>query len=162
MTARLTVKDKGYKALIKRLSYPPVSLTVGIHDEDNEVYDRGTGMEATTAMIGTFHEYGTVDMPPRPWLTPVVEAGWERYLTSVSLVEQAFVMGKLSAAERKMKLGVVGEKIVSDIIKHIKKQDFEPLAESTIMARKNEGSITILIDSGQFWQSIGYEIKDSK
>ena len=102
-------------------------------------------------------------MPDRPWLTPVVEDGKDRYLKSVSLVEQAFVMGKLSKAERKMRLGVVGEKIVSDIIKHIMKQDFTPLAESTKEARKNENkdSITILVDTGQFMNSIAYEVNDA-
>jgi len=162
MASKLHVKDKGLKALLKRLEQPPVSLTVGVHEKDNEPYERGVGQEATTANIASFHEYGTEKMPARPWLGPVVQKNRDRYLDSIALVEQAFLMGKLSKNQRYMKLSLIGEKITSDVLNHIDQAKFAPLAESTIMARRNrdKGSIKILQDTGQFIQSISYEVKD--
>lgn len=164
MSVKLTIKDKGYKKLMKRLGAKGVSLTVGIHEKDNIAYERGQGASATTANIGSFHEYGTQKMPKRPWLEPVIKAGRDRYLRSVALIEQAYLLDKISDVQRKTMIGVVGEKIVSDIITHIKKGDFAPLAQSTINARLNEdkASITILIDTAQMVQSIGHEVHDKK
>lgn len=162
MKNKLTVKDKGMKKLLKSLEQPKPSITVGIHERDNAVYERGTGQEATTANVGSFHEYGTVKMPARPWLRPPVLAGKDRYLASIALVEQAFQVGKISKAERKVKLSLIAEKITSDVIKYLKTAKFAPLAESTIQARRNrdESSIQILQDTGQMVQSIGYEVHE--
>lgn len=155
--------DKGFVKLMNRLETEnePV-LSVGIHAKDNTPYERGTGQEATTAQIGAFHESGTRKMPARPWLNPVIAKNQAKYLKSIGLVQQAFILGLITPAQRRAKLGLVGESITSDLVEGIRNGKFIALAPSTVRARRNRGAdgITILIDTGQMVQSISYEVHE--
>lgn len=161
--SKLKDTDKGFVKLMDRLekTNEPV-LSVGIHAKDNTPYERGSGQEATTAQIGSFHEYGTRKMPARPWLDPIIKKNQAKYLKSLGLVQQAFILGRIGVAQRKAGLGLVGEKISSDLVEGIRNGDFAPLAESTIEARRNRDAsgIKILIDTGQMIQSISYEVHE--
>lgn len=146
--ARVTVRDidRGWEKMLKaakQLEQRPY-IEVGLPG--------GTG--ADVLLIGLVHEFGTVDsrIPERSWLRGAYDAHHAEWSKLGGQLLAKVVEGKLSVEKG---LGLLGEKIVSDIKKHIKERIPPPLADATIEAK---GSDIPLIDTAQFINSISYKV----
>lgn len=175
MSSRVTDEDKGYSDVLKTLKdLGSPSLTVGIHDKDNKPYQRGSGSSATTAQIGTFHEFGTLDryedkskagggsgkrgVPQRSFLRSTVDENEKKYIGIASKGLDKVVMGKMTIDRL---FGLLGAKIVGDVQKKIS-SGIEPALTEARKAQKavaGKGGNTPLVHFGQLRQSINYEIK---
>jgi hypothetical protein len=110
----------------------------------------------TLAQLGLFHEYGTVNMPARPFLIPALQEqrsylqGFTRNLLT------RVVRGQMTKREALGKLGGEGEAIVKN---KIRTGPFEPLKESTKRRKTVAGKRgdTPLIDTGQMQQNVQWE-----
>lgn len=175
--AKSGVKDVGKKALdraIKRLtSMGEQQVTVGIHAEKGaEPYSRGQTTPVTTAMIGTFHEFGTLarfedksdpnnttkpGVPQRSFLRSTVDKNRSVYRGLIRQAAVAIIDGRLTPY---VAWGAVGEQVVSDVVQRIA-DGIEPRLTPAAIAAKTKPSTKQLIDDGQLRQSITWEYKGS-
>lgn len=145
--------DKGYKALMKRvLGASNLVLTVGIQDEKATEPHAQSGL--TNAELGTIHEFGAKNVPERSFIRATVDDK-KQYVDVIRQLALLVVDGKANVPQA---LGILGEKVVSDIRTKIENKIPPPLDKKTI-ARK--GSSTPLIDTGQLKNSITWRVKRS-
>ena len=102
------------------------------------------------ADLGAFHEFGTVKMPARPWLTLGVAAAEPRELMRTATLD--VMNGKRTAEQALERVGLGAQ---SAIQKTITKGIEPPLAASTIKAK---GSKKQLIDTGRLRAAITYDV----
>lgn len=149
-TASFSDKDQGWDALYKRFmaaSKHPVVLSVGIHEEDDELYEDGESV----CDVAEAHEFG-IGVPRRSWLSDWADENEERNKRLVSQMSDAIVRGKVDIEDAMDRLGL---KFVGDIQRRIRKGIPPENAPSTI---ERKGSDTPLIDTGQFWSSIRHHV----
>jgi len=166
---RVIDEDKGFKRLMHELSrIGDPSITIGIHDKDNKPYERGQGTAATTAQIGTFHEFGTLDrfedsspatggkrgVPQRSFLRSTMDENQDKHADLMARATGKILDGALPV---KVALGLVGAKVAADVQKKIKSGIKPALTQQTI---EEKGSSKPLIDTGQLRQSISYEVEE--
>lgn len=102
-------------------------------------------------------EYGTARMPARPFLRQTATENkdeWRKQIRN-GLKARGF-----DQAEEV--LGAVGRLMRADIVATIRRGDFEPLAESTVKAKKRKGRAeptAPLIDTTSLIRSIGSEVR---
>lgn len=160
-------RDHGYDEVmreLRQLSRAHPRLTVGIHASDSKPYERGSGETATTAMIGTFHEFGTLGgydketkpsgargVPKRSFLRSTVAENQGYYIDLVSEAIDDALLGKGSIRRGMGRLGAV---IVGDVQEKISRGVGAPLTDETI---ERKGSSKQLVDTGQLRQSIDWE-----
>lgn len=175
MAKKSGVKDVGKQALeraIKRLtSMGDQQVTIGIHAEKGaQPYSRGQSTPVTTAMIGTFHEFGTLarfekksdpntttmpGVPQRSFLRSTVDANRTPYQGLIKRAAIAIIDGRHLPS---VAWGLVGEKVVGDVQQRMADGIKPALTAATIEAK---GSSKPLIDTGQLRQSITWEYKGS-
>ena len=169
--SKLIDKDQGYNRILKDLaSLGQPSITVGIHSEDNKPYQRGQGAAVTTAQIGTFHEFGTLDrfedsspagdgrsgVPQRSFLRSTVDENRAKYADLISRGVAKVIDGSMTMPRA---LGLVGARAAADVQEKISKGIDPALTQQTI-ARK--GSSKPLVDTGQLRQAIDWKIEEKK
>lgn len=148
MTLRVSVKDKGYVALkrrVKQFAKAPLKMTVGIHADADADYDGVSILE-----IATWIEFG-LGQPQRSFIRAWAEEKRKDIDKAVKAVALAVVKGKLT---RQQGIDQLGALFVASIQKRISAGIPPPNAASTI-ARK--GSSTPLIDQGQLRASIDFK-----
>ena len=152
--SRVTENGKGIRALQRemRALTREFRLTIGIHSKDSKPYQKGSDEPATTAQVGSFHEFGTEKIPARPWLTPVFADNRQRYINGIRCQLRLLLDQAITPAQA---VGRVGEVIVGDIKERIANGIEPALDEKTI---KRKGSSKPLIDTGQLRQSITYQV----
>lgn len=142
---KLTGEGKKYMAELKKLQQ--TEIHVGFQSGEAP-YEDG----ADLAEIAAYNEYGTSDMPARPFM----QQSWENHEAELKQVCQQAnnIIAKGGSAEEACKvIGVAG---VGFIQQEIVEGQFEPNAASTI-AKK--GSAQPLIDTGHMRQSVKYVVK---
>jgi len=139
----------GYKKLTRMLRKLGRTLTVGIH-EDAGNHDGG---DLTVAGIGSVHEFGSGNVPARPFLRPTFDTNQNKYVRNLSRA-----LGKDVDKKRQpdRTLNALGASIVADVQGAIRSRIPPPLAESTVAQK---GSSTPLIDSGQLINSITHKVR---
>lgn len=170
--SKIIDRDKGYNRILRELSrIGSPSITVGIHAKDGaKPYERGQKEPVTTAMIGTFHEFGTLDrfedkspagdgsgrqgVPQRSFLRSTVDESRSEYARLITRGVGQVIDGTMPM---KRALGIVGAKVVGDVQKKISSGIEPPLTEETIKRKKSSKP---LIDTGQLRQSIDYEVHE--
>jgi hypothetical protein len=148
-------RDKGYARLLKAARERMPELAVGvIHDEPHK-----DAPGKTVAEIGEIHELGLGNVPPRPWLRPVVDGRRALVQARLKRVAEAVALGKLTAQNGMNLLGL-------DLVRIIKARivaGIPPeLAESTKARKRNaagQAKDTPLINTAQFLGSITHEVK---
>jgi hypothetical protein len=140
MTLKLIDRDKGLKALERKISASRRTLTVGIHEG------------AERLEIASYHEFGTSTIPARPFLTSWFDARKGEFADEMQTVALRVVRqgGTVDDA-----LGQLGSLYVGQIQAGIRAGIDPPLAEVTI-ARK--GSSKPLIDTGQLVSDITFKV----
>ena len=164
-------EDSGYNRALRalaRMTGDP-GITLGIHEEDGaEPYQRGSGQTVTTAMIGSFHEFGTLDrfdddspagdgrqgVPMRSFLRSTVDENRSKYSKAIAKGIGDVLDGKSTI---KRALGRVGAVARGDVQKKIA-SGIEPALTAETVERK--GSSKPLVDTGQLRQAIDYQVED--
>lgn len=132
-------------------------IMVGIPSQENNRNDGSVG----NAQIGYINEYGSPahNIPARPFLIPGVEA--IKAQAADILAEGAKdVMDDKSITKSLTKAGIIAQNSVKRAI--TKGENFKPLEDSTIAARKRKGvsGKKPLIRTGQLRNSITYIVKE--
>ena len=97
MATRIRDRDRGAKALIKRLSAAskPITVTVGIHEAEGSADHDG----ATVADVGSFHEFG-LGVPQRSFIRDWSDENEAENKDRLRKIGQAVVAGKLASVEQ--------------------------------------------------------------
>ena len=150
MGVKVTDRDRGYAALMKRLKAEKLSLTVGVHEaEGSEPH----GDEMTVADLATIHEFGLGHVPERSFLRAWADEQAEEIKKDLGGIGKAVAEGKLTAEQGLERFGSLA---VGQIQQRIVAGIDPPLAEETV---KRKGSSTPLVDTGQLKSSITYVVK---
>lgn len=157
MNARIKDTDHGFAALKIRMAKAAqgARLTVGIHEAEAELPAEGDDSGATLGDVAAFNEFGGADgNPPRrsflaDWADQNQDQNQELFRRSVAAV----VKGKLPSVDIAMQR--LGVRFVAEIQQRIR-AGIEPAnAESTV---ERKGSSTPLVDTGQLWSSITFQV----
>lgn len=150
-------RDKGYKALLKRITSPS-QVTVGIHEEQGAAaYPGGQ----TVAEVAERHELG-LGPPARSFLGAWADENEGDNRQRMRRIGQAVVQGKVPSIAAGLER--FGLHAVGGIKRRIREGIAPPLDPRTVAQRK-QGSDTPLIDTGILWSSITAQVdgkKDSK
>jgi len=111
-------------------------------------YEDGT----TVAEVAAFNEFGTSDMPSRPFMRQMGETRREEIK---QMMEDALETILKGADEEQVftRIGIKGKAMMQE---QIVNGDYAPNAESTI---RQKGSDKPLIDTGQMRQSVNYVVR---
>lgn len=139
----------------------------------------------TNALLGYVHEHGdpSRNLPARPFLVPGVEESKEQWIKTLETA--AILAFRGDEAGMRAALGRAGQRAVTAVQEVIRRQDFAPLAPSTIEERIRKiavinpklaekyskmspsekiqfesDNITILIDTGSMFRAITWVLRD--
>lgn len=151
-------KDLGYKALKKRieqLNDKDSFTTVGfLADNTKDGRDDGP----TNLEVAVFNEFGTRDMPARPFMRTTFDTNEKAYEGLAGKMVDKVVRGELTV---KQVLGLIGAKVSADIKNAITQGPGIPPPNSPVTVLK-KGSSRPLIDSGQMADAITWQVGPSK
>lgn len=138
------IQDLGWAKILRETAAAGgIAATVGVHEaEGATTYPSGQ----TVAEVAHLHEYGTRDMPARPWLSEGmavadVEGASRRAVEGI-------ISGKQTAAQA---LGKAAESVAVAVREELPDLPLAPLAESTV---EKKGSATPLVDTGELREAI--------
>jgi hypothetical protein len=151
LSAKLRDVDHGADALLKRTQAAAsrklvkVGVFAGEARNDDEV---------TNVDVAAFAEFGTSMAPARPWLSGWYDEELAENREALSRIGQAVIKGKLASVDAGLeRFGLLAR---GRIQLRIKAGIGPPNTPRTVAAK---GSSTPLIDSGQFWGSISYQVE---
>jgi hypothetical protein len=158
MAGRVTDRDRGAKALMKRLrDRGKQRLTVGLHEAEGEAPHEGgdDGSELTVLDVGLMHEFGGDPGPPRrSFIVDWADKNTAEHQDQLRRIARAVVTGELPSIENGLER--FGLRAVGEVQARIKAGIEPPLDEATI---DRKGSSTPLIDKGQLWTSIRHRLE---
>ena len=142
--AMLTKEGQEYFRKLQQLE--KMHIEVGF--QEGQTYDDGTPL----AEIAAFNEFGTSDVPARPFMKQAFE-DYERQIHSMANEVNSTLSqgGSVETA-----LDEMGVQLKGVIQKEIVAGQFEPNAPSTV---RSKGSDKPLIDTGHMRQSVQYVVK---
>lgn len=153
------IDPKALDRLRQRLVGDNRVVNVGVPEGPNHVEKSGETYRlggTSVAMIAAVHEFGSPSqgIPERPVYRVFVKKNRAKYvrLNRINLVKM--LRGQMTAEQA---LGQLGEMAKGDVQTEIRSGVFEPLKEAT---KKRKGSSKPLIDTGQYIQSIAWELGD--
>lgn len=151
-SARIIDRDRGYRALLRRVQAAARgrAVTIGVHSGEGGAPAAGGG---TVADVASIHEFGLGNVPERSFVR-----GWadekkndnERILRGIG---EAIVRGDYSVEVGLERAGLL---MVASMQQRIRGGIAPELADVTV-ARK--GSSTPLIDTGQLVSSITHKVE---
>ena len=149
-TVKTKDTDKGYKAILSEIKkLADMRLAVGVvGPKANYQYTK----KATLADVATFNEYGTRNIPARPFMRSAFDENLPGYQSFFVKILPTVGRGKTA----RQALSLIGMKMVGDIQKKIVDIRTPENAPATI-ARK--GFDNPLIHTGRMRQSITYMIR---
>ena len=150
---KITVSDKGYKALVKRVfEGKPAVITVGVHAQEGG--EQHEGAKITVLDVANYMEFGTATIPARSFVRAWFDENQARAQQMLAALMRSVVKGTRS---REQILELLGQKFVAEIQARISKGIPPPLLPATI---RRKGSSTPLIDTGQLRSSVTYRVKN--
>jgi hypothetical protein len=142
---RVTRAGEGVEKLAKSKG---AMLKIGILSGTGEHPNADHGQ--TVAEIAWWNEFGTRNIPERPFLRPALRENLLAYGRIIEAALKAVLTGKLS---RDQGLGILGERAKRDVVNKITVLSDPPNAEATIDAK---GSSSPLVDTGALRQHINW------
>jgi hypothetical protein len=144
-----------------------IGLPDGINQRDADGND--TGVALTT--IGRAHEFGTIavggHIPERSWLRGGLRASRKEIAEVQKRILKILANGNMEA---RTALNFTGQAAVKGVKKYIMSRPFQPLADSTLAARSRAGkkvyakdgsdNTTPLVDEGDMYREISYEVTE--
>lgn len=156
---RVTDRDKGAKALMKRLAQSG-EITVGIHEAEGSAAKEGDDDAGDMQLIDVaiVHEFGSEDgrIPRRSFIRDWEDEKAEEHKGQLRQAGKAVIDGKLDAERALGRLGVLYQ---ADIQKRISDGIDPANAQSTI---DRKGSSKPLIDTGQLRTSVTHKVEVKK
>lgn len=156
-TKKTTAAGKAFLKRVEELKkYPHVDIGLPENVGKNPAKDS----PLTIAELGTFHEFGTVNIPERSFIRSNDAENHAKYVKMLDEIRHKIFFDQWTTRRG---LGVLGEAIQRDIKARMIAGEIQPqLASSTIEARaRKSGGIAgtaPLIDTGQLVNSIRYQI----
>lgn len=148
MASKLIDKDHGWKHIKKEIrKMDKAHVKVGL--QQNGGSHNGT----TLAMIGFWNEFGTSNIPERPFIRTTADQRRQAYANIAAREADKIIQGKSTVFRSLSMLGQVAE---SDVKKKITSIRIPPNAASTI---RKKGSDNPLIDTGRMRASVRYIVK---
>ncbi len=144
--------DRGWRDIKENLRRgDKVEIAVGAHEG---AMNEGLSI----AEYATYNEFGTDDIPSRPFMRTAFDENKGKYRTMIDRIWSSVLSGKGDVLNAMGRLGMTSSQ---DIQRTIKGRDFLPkLSERTIKAKK--GSTKTLIDTGAMVNSIHHVIRRIK
>lgn len=146
-----------FQAAIKKLTQR--ICLVGI---TSDTAPREEGTDITNAVIGYISEFGSPanNIPARPFLIPGVNNVKDQIASRLKVAGQKALDGNIAEIDRQ--LTACGLLAVTSVQQKITEGPFQPLAPSTLAARRARGVTRTqpLIDTGVLWQSITFVLRD--
>jgi HK97 gp10 family phage protein len=147
MTAKVTRKGKGLADIVKRME--DRAITVGVHD-DTGSYPDGESV----AQVAAWNEYGTEDIPERPFLRSTMAKRRKKYTIIMGTIAAAAVEGKASI---KAGMARLGELVRSDVRNAIVNWSEPGNSPATI---RKKGRDDPLVDTRRMLTSVEYKHAD--
>jgi hypothetical protein len=110
-------------------------------------------LESEIVNIGFWNEWGTKDIPPRPFIRQTFDNVKQKLKKIASILVGKIFDGDLS---KKAALEMLGDSFLIEIRKAIAAREFEPNAAGTI---KRKGSDLPLVDTGRLQQSLDLQVR---
>ena len=140
--------DKGFKEAIKKLqTLKNKTLQAGI------LKDTGTNEGVYIADYASWNEYGTEDIPARPFVGSTCDEQSSKWNGVIDKIIDKILVDPSTDVERLINL--LGEQVVGDIKEKIANNIPPPNTEGTIRRKK---STKTLIDTGVMRNAITFEI----
>nr|DAQ61395.1 MAG TPA: virion morphogenesis protein [Caudoviricetes sp.] len=139
--------DKFRRRLAGLASQSSGSLKVRVGIFESAKYEDGTPVAA----VAFWNEYGTANIPPRPFFRNTVAAHKDEWPHQAAAILQA------NGGDMRQTLALLGEGVKGQIVETI--QNFKQPANAPATVRK-KGFDKPLIDRGTLWRSIGSEIAE--
>jgi len=152
MKNKVTNIDRGYKALMVRLSTAGSAVTVGIHEGEGGQPAKGSKDTALINVAG-WNEFGTDRIPQRSFVRAWFDEKLAENRVNFRKLAMSVVRGEHNVSWLYNTLGVL---FVGQIQNRISDGILPENAESTVL-RKH--STTPLIDTGQLRSSITYQLE---
>lgn len=155
MSSKIRDTDKGYQKTLSVFKNLGLSISVGVLGPPAEAAHRdqkGQAQAITVGEVAAIHELG-LGVPERSWLRAWFEANHRTVIADIKAGMVQIAQGRLTPEAL---LEVLGQKYVGEIRKRTQAGIDPPLAQSTI---DRKGSSTPLIDTGQLWSAITYEVR---
>lgn len=147
------IRDRGAKALLKRLSQRARSLKVGVVGPGAQAPHAGSS--DTVAMIAARHELG-LGVPRRSFVRDTVNMERREIEAELRAIARKVFKSGLTIEKG---LSLLGVSIVRRIRRRIRSGLTPPLAASTV---KQKGSNVPLIESGQLVNSITWTLEEGR
>ena len=125
---------------------------VGGESVSAEGYDNN----ATVAQVATWNEFGTTNIPARPFMRQSVDNHTSEIAKMCDIMTEKVVTGEVDADKA---LRAIGALQVGLIQNEIREGDFEENAPSTV---KQKGSSAPLINTGNMLQSVHYVVSNKE
>lgn len=150
--AYVIFKDLGLNNLRKKMEKAAKGLGVkaGVQEGSNRVGD-----ELSNAELAIVHEYGTSNIPARPFIGPTANKKQESWYKLLGALTKKLDFTNPNIDDIRDALDAVGMRMAADIKQTVRDGLSPPLKPATI-ARK--GSSKPLIDSGQLVNSITHKV----
>ncbi len=152
MSEHVTDTDKGFAAMLKRLTSAAGSLTVGIHESEGSAAAEKSP-ELTVVQVASFHEFGTKHIPRRSFIADWSDEFEEQHKEQLRKMARAVLNGTVASVDQG--LNRLGNLYVGEIQRRISQGIAPPLKKATV---DRKGSSKPLIDTGQLRSSIVYKV----
>lgn len=139
--------DKFRRRLAGLASQSSGSLKVRVGIFESAKYEDGTPVAA----VAFWNEYGTANIPPRPFFRNTVAAHKDEWPHQAAAILQA------NGGDMRQTLALLGEGVKGQIAESIQNLHEPPNAPATV---RKKGFDKPLIDRGTLWRSIGSEIAE--
>ena len=141
-------KDLGWERISRELKlFQQLDVVIGFQ-----------GIHGEVAIIATYHEFGTEDIPARPFLRSAFEVAQEQIGKMMEEAVDAIILGTRTAIQAAERLGLFGINLVKKRI-----NDSPAWAEElNALTIKIKGSTKPLVDTAQMLNSITYAIMQGK
>lgn len=147
--------DRGFKRIQRELKrMGNMQIFVGFQGASG--LESGPDSDATIVDIATFHEFGTVNIPERPFLRSAMDVNKAKIGSQFETEIKRVIDGKQDALQAANRLGIFGVELVRERIRSSPSWA-EALDQSTIDLK---GSSVPLIDTGQLVQSVTYLVRE--
>ena len=146
---KLTEYGEKLKATLKEID--GLCAFVGFQDRSGK-YEKGKN-PASVAQVAMFNEYGTENMPARPFMRNTLEKHSDElkdFSTNVVL------KGVMNGDDAKTAMNKMGSYTKGLMQREIRDGEYAPNAPSTIRKKKSSHP---LIDTGRMRQSVVYEVR---
>lgn len=147
MSAKVERKGKGLVDIVRRMESR--AITVGVHD-DTGSYPGGESV----AQVAAWNEYGTENIPERPFLRATMAKRRKKYRTIMGTIAAAAIEGKASVKEGMARLGELAR---SDVRNSIVNWSEPGNAPATI---RKKGRDDPLVDTRRMVTSVEYKHAD--